>query len=491
MNLIARALRRGPAASAGGRSLRGLFRAAALATALGCAAPAAAASRPRVLIVALDAIRFDDAARARLGSGRDLFPGFKGPVPLVSTFPSSTSLAMPGILEPFGLERSPGYEPRFYDREHGRVRGGGLISYHRIPFAWRGFFDWEVRSLIQKTIGYGWPLSANRREISRAIDSFLASDEPYFFAYVNSTDATGHLYGPKRTEAALIALADALSEARRRRPDRPFYTVILSDHGMGGGEPLRNALPGVLEALRQDGWRMGKKIRGERDVVLIPFGLLSSFVAHAMPGQEAALARSLARAEGVELCAYPDGGGWTVLGGEAEARIRRLVQDGRVLWSYTAVAGDPLGYGAVLATLSTENGTDGDDWYEDGAVFQATLAHDFPDAFHRIARSFDLVNNPASVVCSVAPGWLFGSRRLVIGTRLTRGTLHWTHGALRSDDSLGFIMSDYPGWNPGPGVRFDAALRFFANLPGFERASNGRGASRGIERASAPAACRP
>ncbi len=491
MNLIARALRREPEHQAGSRSLRAFLRGAALATALGCAAPAAAASRPRALIVALDAIRFEDAARARFGSGEDLFPGFQGPVPLVSTFPSSTSLAMPGLLEPFGLERSPGYEPRFFDREKGKVRGGGLVSYHKIPFAWRDFFDWEIRSLIQKTIGYGWPLRANRREIQRAIEAFLDSDAHTFFAYVNSTDATGHLYGPATTAVAIEELGRALAEVRERHPDPPFYTVILSDHGMGGGEPLRNALPGVARVLREDGWRLRRKIRDPRDAVLIPFGLLSSLVAHASPGREAALARTLCRAEGVELCAHPDGQGWVVVARGAEAAIRRCTRNGRVLWSYAPVSGDPLRYGPVLARLASQAaGTDEDGWYEDRAWFETTLDHDFPDALHRIARSFDLVANPASVVCSMAPGWLYGSRRLVLGTRLTRGRLQWTHGALRSEDSLGFIMSDFPGWKPGPGVRFDAALRFFAELPDLDRAGGPPAASPEIRAASASAACR-
>lgn len=490
MNLIARALRRGPEPQASRRSLRALLRGAALATALGCAAPAAAA-RPRVLIVALDAIRFEDAVRARFGFGEDLFPGFEGPVRLVSTFPSSTSLAMPGILEPFGLERSPGYEPRFYDLERGKVRGGGLVSYHRIPFAWRGFFDWEIRSLIQKTIGYGWPLRANRREIRKAIEAFLESEERYFFAYVNSTDATGHLYGPTTTTAALGELGRALADVRERHPGVLFHTVILSDHGMGGGEPLRNALPGIARALREEGWRLRKKIRDPRDAVLIPFGLLSSLVAHASAGREAALARALCRAEGVELCAYRDGHGWVVLAGGAEAAIRRCTHDGRVLWSYVPVSGDPLDYEPVLARLAAQAaGSDGDGWYEDRAWFEATLEHHFPDALHRIARSFDLVENPASVVCSMAPGWLYGSRRLVVGTRLTRGRLRWTHGALRSEDSLGFIMSDFPGWKPGPGVRFDAALRFCVDLPDFDRAAGRPHASPEIRAASAAAACR-
>ncbi len=493
MSPIPRALRGAPASRPTARLSPALFRGAVLAALFCCAVPAAAASRPRVLVIMLDAVPYEDAASVRAGAHpeEDRFPGFRGPVPLVSGFPSSTSLALTGILEPFGLDKSPGYEPRFFDQERGKVRGGGLISYHTIPFAWRGFFDWEVRGLTRKTILYAWPLRGNRREIGQAIGAFLASNRQYFFAYVNSTDATGHLYGPQRTRAVLAALSRALRDVRERHPDRPFYTMILSDHGMAGGRPLRNAFPGVERALRRDHWRSRREVRDPRDVVLIPFGLLSSFIAHTASGREGAVARTLAGVEGVELCAYPDGPAWTVLRGGGEARIRRCVRGGRVLWSYTPVTGDPLRYAAVLARLGAGSSQDGDGWHPDEAWFEATLDHDFPDALHRIARSFDLVANPASVVCSTAPGWLYGLRRLVFGAAVSRGRLRWTHGALRREDSLGFIMTDHPAWNPPAGARFDEALRFFADLPDFDRGRSRPEPSPEAAAADGAAACAP
>jgi len=40
------------------------------------------------------------------------------------------------------------------------------------------------------------------------------------------------------------------------------------------------------------------------------------------------------------------------------------------------------------------------------------------------------------------------------------GGLRWTHGALRREDSLGFVMTDLPGWAPG-----ERALAFDELVP--------------------------
>ena len=88
----------------------------------------------------------------------------------------------------------------------------------------------------------------------------------------------------------------------------------------------------------------------------------------------------------------------------------------------------------------------------------------YPDPFHRIASSFDQVENPASVVCSLARGYMFGAKITELGSRLSVGRLQWTHGALEHDASLGFLMSDVPSWRPLGAVRFDHALAPFTAL---------------------------
>jgi hypothetical protein len=103
-----------------------------------------------------------------------------------------------------------------------------------------------------------------------------------------------------------------------------------------------------------------------------------------------------------------------------------------------------LAAGAVAADAGADGG-----WHPPQSWLVATLDARYPDALRRIATGFELVANPASVLCSLAPGHSYGSPWTELGARVSLGGLRWTHGALRREDSLGFVMSDLPGWAPG------------------------------------------
>jgi hypothetical protein len=57
---------------------------------------------------------------------------------------------------------------------------------------------------------------------------------------------------------------------------------------------------------------------------------------------------------------------------------------------------------------------------------------------------------------------MFGPRHTELLARLGKGRLRWTHGALGRDETLGFVMSDAPGWNPPGALRAADALAPFA-----------------------------
>ena len=124
-------------------------------------------------------------------------------------------------------------------------------------------------------------------------------------------------------------------------------------------------------------------------------------------------------------------------------------------WSYESEGRDPLRLDEALGDRR------GQPWLSDSEVFAATRTAEYPDPFHRISRCFDLVENPASVVCSLDRDSMYGSRMTAIASRLSVGRLRWTHGALHAEASLGFLMSDVEGWQPGSAVRFDEALEPF------------------------------
>ncbi len=53
---------------------------------------------------------------------------------------------------------------------------------------------------------------------------------------------------------------------------------------------------------------------------------------------------------------------------------------------------------------------------------------------------------------------MYGAAYTVFGSRISTGRLRWTHGSMPREPSLGFVMSDVPGWQAPDAVRFDQAL---------------------------------
>ena len=88
-----------------------------------------------------------------------------------------------------------------------------------------------------------------------------------------------HLKGPEALESVFRELDRRIRLARQERPDEPFSVVLFADHGVSGGAPLVNVWSGVRSRLRGAGYRLADRLRGPRDVVLTPYGLVSSFEA--------------------------------------------------------------------------------------------------------------------------------------------------------------------------------------------------------------------
>jgi len=413
---------------------------------------------PRVLFIAIDAVPFATMQAVAATEENEFLRSLAGPVPLISTFPSTTSLALAAILQPLGVPGSPGYEAKHYDWTSNRVAGGGILDYQ--PFPWRSFFDWKVEGLFRKAISAIRPIKAARRDVRESLAAFAASDEPIFFIYYDTTDSAGHLRSPLGLVPILTDLDHQLQALRRADPHRPFWTVLFSDHGMEGGRPLRNTRSEVVQALRGGGFRPRGRIVEAQDVVMVPFGLVSSFVVYTAPGREAEVATAIAGAEGVDLCTTRAEEGFRVHAARGRAVIHRLPTD-PPRWRYEWLGEDPLWLSPDLRYRFSNGG-----WVTDAAVFAATTDHVYPDPFHRIASSFEGVDNPASVVCSMARGYMFGSKITTFGSRVSVGRLEWTHGALEHDATLGFVMSDVPSWRPHGPVRFDHALEPFTDLWG-------------------------
>jgi hypothetical protein len=188
--------------------------------------------------------------------------------------------------------------------------------------------------------------------------------------------------------------------------------------------------------------------------------MISSFEIHTDPDHAARAAEAVTGLPGVDLCVRRDGSGWTIDSARGRARFeRRNGPGGAAEWRYLPETGDPLLYAPIAARLGAAGG-----WHTGDAWFAATWDAAYPDALHRLARAFDLVQNPATVACSCQPGYLFAARRTRIAARLSIGCLRWTHGALLREPSWGVLLTDLPGWRPPPALRFDEALKVTSQI---------------------------
>ncbi len=409
----------------------------------------------RTFFLTLDGVPYTAVAALHSSGGApELFGELGRPVPLISTFPSTTTVALGAALGPLGLEVSPGYEARFFDWEKGSVRGGGVISFFRIEFPWRSFFEWSKKGVARSAFASLRPVRASERRVLNAFGAFLASEQSDFFAYVETTDTAAHLRGPASLDNMFRLLGRAIREARSA--GERFRVVVFSDHGIAGGEPLRNVLTGVLETLERVGFKRAKHLRNANDVVLIPYGLVSSFEAYTEVETAPRLAQVLVSVEGVGLCAYRTAEELWVVSGRGLAAIGRRGDE----WSYRPQAGDPLRYRAVVDGLRLGRAESArGNWFSDLDWFEATWKEFYPDALHRIAGGFELVDNPASVLCSLEPGYMYGPKKTERAARLAGGKLRWTHGALFWEASAGFLLTDVPSTDSGLGIRLAGALR--------------------------------
>lgn len=415
--------------------------------------------KPRKLIICLDAVPYwvvEDVMDPDFDDG-GLFKDFQGPVPMVSTFPSSTSVALVGILGPFGLGLSPGYEARFYDWEMGKVRGGGVVSYHRIEFPWREYFDWGRKGPVGSAIEGTRPVKYSIKRLRRAIQDFATNNRETFFIYIAPTDTAAHTKGPEALKRVFVALDEMLIELQETQ-ERPIEVVIFSDHGLAGDEPLINVWKGLKRALKEAGFnRRPKRLKGPKDVVLIPFGLVSSVEVYALEEDKSEIAGVMTSVPGIDLCVYKTDEGWMVESRRGNAVFRGEETASGLVWHYRPTTGDPFDYLPLIDNSGFTTGGESPG-LPDAEWFRATADANYPDAFYRLTRSFELVENPASILCSVEPGYMYGSRKTERLAMLGGGRLRWTHGALFRQATWGFLMSNVADWEPPAAVRFDQSL---------------------------------
>jgi hypothetical protein len=246
-------------------------------------------------------------------------------------------------------------------------------------------FDWEPPHLWGVTIYY-FPMTVSRAELHRIEEILHTSEDEELVLYFGGTDALGHVRGRKGLEECL-RLVDRVVRGFLAAGGAERRVVLFSDHGTTAVPSRRMDLEA---ALAKGGYRLRSRLETTGDVVAPAYGLVGAITLYTRCGDEAGVARALARAPEVDFAAWREGDRVRAVSGDDEA--------------------DPL------------------DRPPDR----------YPDLRARVERGLrSYVAHPASVVVSLADGWHYGSGLFDALARM-RGT----HGSATEGASVGFVASN-------------------------------------------------
>jgi hypothetical protein len=345
-------------------------------------APAPGSRPARTVVIAIDAVPYALFARLqREGLFRELFPAAR----MLAPFPSLTNVGMTAILK---TAPALGYEDKYYDPVENRI-GGGVFDrlrnrYKKVaPF--HEVFDWEPPSLWGVTIYY-FPTTVSRAELRKIEEILHASGDEEVLLYFGGTDALGHVRGRNGLEECL-RLVDQIVRGFLAAGGAERRVVLFSDHGTTAVPSRRIDLEAALE---KGGYRLRSRLEAPGDVVAPAYGLVGAVPLYTRCGEEAAVARAVAQAPGVDFAAWREGD-----------RVGAVSGDGRL---------DAL------------------DRPEDR----------YPDLRARVERGLRAyVVHPASVIVSLADGWHYGS-----GLFESLVDMKGTHGSATEGASAGFVASN-------------------------------------------------
>jgi hypothetical protein len=345
-------------------------------------APAPGSRPSRTVVIAIDAVPYAVFARAqREGLFREFFPAAR----MIAPFPSLTNVGYAAILKTApGL----GYEDKSYDPVRTRVGGGAWDrlrnAYKRIaPF--HELFDWEPPHLWGVAI-YHFPMRISRAELRKIERILHESEDEELILYFGGTDALGHVRGWKGLEECL-RLVDQVLRGFLAAGGAGRRVVLFSDHGVTAVPSRRVDLEA---ALHKGGFRLRSRLEGPGDVVAPAYGLVGAIPLYTRCGEEGAVARTVAKAPGVDFAAWLEG-----------EEVRAVSGDGR---------------------------PDALDRPEDR----------YPDLRRRVEEGLrSYVVDPANVIASLADGWHYGS-----GLFDALARMKGTHGSATFDASVGFVASN-------------------------------------------------
>jgi hypothetical protein len=392
--------------------------------------------RPYLFIV-VDAVPFDVAEEAWV---RGALPGFPKPSRLLSTFPSLTHVAIPALLRGFRDERPGGYEPVWFAPDRGQI----LRDFDMLPPG--GLRHWPP-GIVGEVAMYSFPMGLSWGQARHFAYEAGAHPEQPLLAWVSATDAVAHFKGRAALLEAFLGVCRTVLETREeiaRRFGTAPRVVLVSDHGTAFLEKKTYAWLGpdqLGRVLGLFGFQVGKG--GEDGVALPCLGNVGGGVAYTHPRLAVPAAEAVAETHGVDLAFGRMPEGFTVFAvredGSHRATIRweddpapnerALLPGDRMRFRYDPEQGDPLGYADLAGR-----------WMDDAAWFEATYDRHYPDVLRRVHDAVsELVQNPATVLFSMEPGWVYGPAS-VHRASLFMGGQNGTHGGITKDQTIGFAF---------------------------------------------------
>ena len=369
----------------------------------------------RDLLIILDSVPFH-MVRDLWQQGR--FRLFHPPGRVIAPFPVMTDVS---LAEFFGVSPCPGIESAYFDGE--KLRSGYSVYAGDGNVPWHRYVDYHLCP-VAHVLAYGDPHAWADHELRRIAETWYAIDKSLTVGYVVGTSGVGAKFGRNGHLQALLRV-DRFCQQLVHDTGGKIRITLMSDHGHN---LIRSDRIPLTKKLRELGYRVGSTLHRPNDVVVPEFGIVTYAAIHTR--QPERVAQDVLGIEGVEFTAYClDSKEIVVLGRDGMARIGKSSEGYR----YQTKGGDPLRLGPILDGLDGgRNAAHGD-----RVLFEATHAHDYPDAIHQLWRAFHgLVQNTPDVLVSIADGYHCGSKLMSDMLPLAAA-----HGSLRASSANGFVMS--------------------------------------------------
>ena len=406
----------------------------------------------RTLFIGLDGIDYELVKELK---DEGYFADFQEPVPIISTFPTATTIGFTGLFWPLNVGQVPGYETRFYSREQNKIIGGTPLDVYKIKINYKYYFDWFRHTMESKGVMYAFPSVASKKDLVKSKHLVLGGDKRIVMSYLGGTDGSAHILGRNRTKRTLIFMDDFLKKLKKKHLEQKgehLRIVLFSDHGFQYAKMRTVKNSNIKRNLRNVGLKLNTKFETDNDVVMVKFGLLSGGVGFTKRENRTKVAEAFLKLRGMDLFFWHDDNKKKIFikdihGNEAYFEYRGIKN-----YRYVSVKGDPIGYKKFELNR----------FRRDSEWKNLTYDHEYPDVGFRLYDSFfNLVKNKADFMFSLKSNYQFGSLPALLGTYPRVGQ-RGTHGGLFKQTTYAFAMTNYDeNQNPPKFFRYNEFFPYY------------------------------